>query len=98
MGLLGSPVGELWGSGGELVGPYGLPPQCARAPVSRLTLIFLLQLEFNGGVGGSWGELVRPYGCPLHVRTRARLNTYSCLVFLLQCSKAGGAGQLRKVW
>ena len=35
--------------------------------------------------------LVRPYGCPLHVRTRARLNTYSCLVFLLQCSKAGGA-------
>ena len=27
------------------------------------------------------GELEGPYGCPLHVRTRARLNTYSCLAF-----------------
>ena len=35
--------------------------------------------------------LVRPYGCPLNVRTRDRLNICSCLVFLLQCSKAGGA-------
>ena len=34
--------------------------------------------ESSGAVGA---QLVRPYGFPLHVRTRARLNTYSCLAF-----------------